>query len=243
MLVEKDALVLVSGGLDSLVLLSYLTKVYPRNRIMALTYDYGQKNVAEIRAAEDQTHFFGISDHIVADASSLFDPFRSNSALLTPRVEIPKGLTPFLDGLPATYVPGRNLVFLAGAVSFALSENIPNIYVAFIAAHSPNPEFRGYPDAGIEFLQSLQETVFLLGGVLLHAPFADFDKTQVTRLGLELGAPFDMSLSCFDPVIDDDHPEAFPRACGQCDACAARLAAFEAIGTPDHAPYVALPAV
>jgi len=233
---SKQVLVLLSGGLDSAVLATYLTKVYQKGDIVAVTFDYGQKNAAEIDYAIRQCRFLGISDHRLIEITPIFDGYESKSALLTPKVPIPHGLPQFRDGIPETYVPGRNLVFLSSAITMALALEIPHIYVAFISANdSTNSNFRGYPDAGIEFLGLMQEVVFSLGSVILQAPFADFTKTQVVRLGLDLGAPFHLSLSCFDPhhVVRTD--EAL--ACGNCDACTARLAAFDSVGAPDPAPY------
>lgn len=232
----RRAVVLLSGGVDSATVLALAR----RNgyRVYALSVRYGQRNAIELEAARAAAAQ-GVEQHVeVAVELGLF-----GGSSLTADSDIPKAPS-FAernrDPVPSTYVPGRNTVFLSLALAWAETLGADDI---FMGIHASNRG--GYPDCRPEFVSAFER----LAGVAtnrgldgnpprIHTPFLSggWSKSQIVRLGLELGVDYGLTRTCFDP---SDRGEA----CGHCDACLLRLQGFSEAGEEDPAPYLARGAV
>ena len=218
------AVVIVSGGIDSTTLLyKTLKKGY---KVSALTFNYGQKHVKEIESAK---YFCEALDtpHKVVDLTSIKD-LLSGSALTDPGVQIPNvpETAEHYDTLKATIVPNRNAIFLSIAVGFAVSTGSDHIY--FGAHHSD----RGvYPDCRKEFVEALQVTERLATdnpALEIDAPFVEVEKSEIVKLGAELGVPFEKTWTCY-------HGGGIH--CGACSSCRERKRAFRESGVKDPTEY------
>jgi 7-cyano-7-deazaguanine synthase len=224
----KHAIVLLSGGLDSATTLAIaITEGY---ETYALSFDYGQKHRIEIEAARRVAESLGANEHrIVKIDNQLF----SKSAL-TDDVDVPKKRTEqeIGAGVPVTYVPARNTIFLAHALAWA--EVIPAGHI-FIGVNAI--DYSGYPDCRPEFI-ALFETMANIGTKAaaegfrfqIHAPLVKFSKAQIIRKALELDVDLSLTHSCYDPAPDG-------RACGECDSCLLRLKGFREAGVADPIQY------
>ena len=216
------AVVLASGGLDSCV----TTAVARREFDVAMYHaNYGQRTLTrELQAFRAQAAFYQVTSTLEVDllylgeigGSSLTDLSR---AVPTEEVEPP--------GIPSTYVPFRNTNLLAGAVAWA---EVLQAEAVFIGANVlDNP---GYPDCRPEYFQAFNRLIALgtrpETRIRIQTPLIDLDKARIVRLGLELGAPLELTWSCYQDDV---------RACGQCSSCRLRLKGFAAAGVPDPAPY------
>lgn len=222
------AVVLLSGGLDSATTLA--VAVAEGWEVMALTVDYGQRHLTELRAAEQIASQFGVAHEVVRVELGRF----GGSALTDPAIEVPKGReieTIGAAGIPVTYVPARNTVLLALALAAAEASGSSDVFIGVNAV-----DYSGYPDCRPEFVRAF-ETLAKVGtraGVegapfRIHAPLISMSKADIVRKGLELGVDFASTVSCYDHT-----PEG---ACGRCDACTLRLRAFADVGVPDPARY------
>jgi 7-cyano-7-deazaguanine synthase len=216
------AVVLASGGLDSCVTIAVARQQYD----LALFHaNYGQRTLTrELQAFRDQAKFYQVTSTLEVDllylgeigGSSLTDLAR---AVPTDAVESP--------GIPSTYVPFRNTNLLAAAVAWA---EVIKAEVVFIGANVlDNP---GYPDCRPQYFQAFNRLIELgtrpETHIRLRTPLIDLDKAGIVRLGLELGAPLELTWSCYQDDV---------RACGQCSSCRLRLKGFAAAGVPDPIPY------
>jgi 7-cyano-7-deazaguanine synthase len=215
------ALVLLSGGLDSAVC-ALLAKREGRS-VSALTIAYGQRHALEVERARVLGSTLGLEAHEVAELpAGLF----AGSALTDPAVGVPHGRS--IDAsIPATYVPARNLVFLAMAAAAAEARGIGEVWIGINAV-----DYSGYPDCRPEFVAAFQET--LARGtrpgtegrpVRVVAPLQDRSKREIVLLGRDLGLDFSLTWSCYDPGPDG-------RPCGRCDACVLRRKGFDEAGIP-----------
>lgn len=221
------AVVLLSGGLDSMV-----TAALARERgfgVHALTIDYGQRHARELRSAKAIAGALGVARHVELP----LDLTRFGGSALTDRdLAVPKaGVT---DGIPVTYVPARNLVFLALTTAFAESSGASDIFIGVNAL-----DYSGYPDCRPEFIASFTETARLgtREGVdgrpfKIHAPLQDMTKADIARECVRLGLDPAMSWSCYDPTPED-------QACGLCDSCRLRRKGFAEAGLEDTISYAA----
>ena len=219
------AVVLLSGGLDSATAAAWATsKGY---RLSALSIDYGQRHRCELDAAKNVAASLGISDHVVLpiDLAAF-----GGSALVDPSMPVPKNRSDADIGLgiPVTYVPARNTVFLSLALAMAESRGAGAIVLGVNAI-----DYSGYPDCRPEFLAAFGEVARLgtKAGVEgrpieLVAPLVTLSKAEIIRLGLSLGLDYGLTTSCYDPDIDG-------RPCGRCDSCLLRAAGFAAVGATD----------
>ena len=219
------AVVLLSGGLDSATAAAWATsKGY---RLSALSIDYGQRHRCELDAAKNVAASLGISDHVVLpiDLAAF-----GGSALVDPSMPVPKNRSDADIGLgiPVTYVPARNTVFLSLALAMAETRGVGAILLGVNAI-----DYSGYPDCRPEFLAAFAEVARLgtKAGVEgrpieLVAPLVTLSKAEIIRLGLSLGLDYGLTTSCYDPDIDG-HP------CGRCDSCLLRAAGFAAVGATD----------
>ncbi len=225
---NKKAVVLLSGGIDSAVASALANKA--GYNLFGLSFDYGQRHKVELTAAKK------IADHLHF-ARHLIFPLPLNlfggSALLGDS-EVPKGRTDseIQTGIPSTYVPGRNLIFLAIAIAWAETLSADAV---IIGAHTI--DYSGYPDCRPEFLDSFQRSANLATKagteqrlIRVWPPLIHLGKAEIIKTGSELGLDFSLTFSCYDP-------DEQGRACGLCDSCLIRKKAFQAADIPDPTLY------
>ena len=226
----KSAVVLLSGGLDSATAAAWAANA--GYRLSALSIDYGQRHRCELEAARGVARALRITDHVtLAIDLAVF----GGSALVDPAAPVPKGRSDdeIGQGIPVTYVPARNTVFLSLALAMAEARGAGAIVLGVNAI-----DYSGYPDCRPEFLDAFQE-VARLGtkagvegrAIELVAPLATLSKAEIIRLGLSLGLDYGLTTSCYDP-------DGQGRPCGRCDSCLLRAAGFAAVGASD--PRVSL---
>jgi len=214
------AVVLVSGGLDSATVLALA--IAAGARCYALTFDYGQRHRAELEAARRVAQQLGATDHRVV---KLDIGWMGGSALTDSRLSVPHASSP---GIPITYVPARNTVFLSIALGWAEVLGASDIYIGANAV-----DYSGYPDCRPEFIRSFESLANLATragvegkGFHVHAPLMSMHKHEIIRTGTRLGVDYSLTLSCYDPDTAG-HP------CGRCDACRLRAQGFAEAGVPD----------
>lgn len=216
------AVVLLSGGMDSAV-----TVAVARSEgyaVHALSFDYGQRHRVELTAARRTGSALGVARHHLVDVD--LTQF-GGSALTDPGIQVPRhdDASEIGDGIPVTYVPARNTIFLSYALALAETTGARNIFIGV------NVQDRGgYPDCRPEYLAAFERMAGLAtaaGAVTIHAPLAGMSKTEIIQWGLELGVDFSLTHSCYDPAA------AVP--CGRCDACLLRAAAFAELSLRDGA--------
>jgi 7-cyano-7-deazaguanine synthase len=226
---QPNAVVLLSGGLDSTTTLAIAKS--RGFRIHAMTFRYGQRHQAEIEAARRVATQFDVSEHVVVEIDlRLFE-----GSALTSDLEVPKGRTigEMGHGIPITYVPARNTIFLSFALAWAEVLKAEDIFIGVNAL-----DYSGYPDCRPEYIEAYQRMANLATreGVegrqrlTIHTPLIDLTKGQIVRRGLELGVDFGVTSTCYDPSPTGE-------ACGECDACLLRLKGFAENGMKDPAPY------
>ena len=225
----KNAVVLLSGGLDSTTVLAIAkSEGYAP---YALSFAYGQRHVAELDAARRVAEAAGVAGHVVAE----IDLRVFGGSALTADIDVPKGRSEgeIGAGIPITYVPARNTIFLSFALAYAETLEASDIFVGVNAL-----DYSGYPDCRPEYIEAFARMANLAtkAGVegtqklKVHAPLMELTKEGIIRRGLELGVDYSATQSCYDP-------DQAGRACGACDACQLRLRGFAAVGIADPAPY------
>ncbi len=218
------AVVLVSGGLDSATTLAIARE--RGHRCHALSFDYGQRHAVELGAARRVGKALGAVEHrVLAMPIGEF----GHSALTDPSIAVPEQAG---TGIPVTYVPARNTVFLACALGYAEVVGAPHIYIGVNAV-----DYSGYPDCRPEFIQAFESMANLATKaavegrrVRIHAPLIEMTKADIIRRGIALGVDYTMTVSCYQP-----DPEG--RACGRCDSCRLRREGFEQAGVADPTRY------
>jgi 7-cyano-7-deazaguanine synthase len=225
------AVVLLSGGLDSTTTLAISKNL--GYELYALTFGYGQRHALEVEAARRIAAHFSVAQHVEVQ----FDLRLFGGSALTADIEVPKGraLAEMAHGIPVTYVPARNTVFLSFALAWAEVLESEDIFIGVNAL-----DYSGYPDCRPEYIEAYQQMANLAtkAGVegrqrlTIHTPLIHLSKAQIIRKGLELGVDYSLTLSCYDPSPDG-------KACRHCDACLLRLKGFKENGSPDPAPYQA----
>ena len=222
------ALVLFSGGVDSTTCLAIAVDKYGADEVLALSVSYGQKHSRELEAARAIAARYGVK-HRELDLSVMFEG--SDCSLLMGSTEdIPEESyseqLKKTDGKPvSTYVPFRNGLFLASAASIALSQGCTEIYYG---AHADDAAGNAYPDCSQDFNDAINRAIYLGSGneLTVVAPFIGMNKAQVVSKGLSLGAPYELTWSCY---------EGGNKPCGKCGTCIDRAAAFAANGIADPA--------
>ena len=218
-----DSVAIVSGGMDSVTMLHQLVKIDGLQPAV-ITFIYGQKHEKEIAYAQAQTALLGCTEHLVLDLA-LLRPLFARSALIAADVAVPDVEAVRGDPQPPTYVPNRNMIFLALAVAYAETHGAADVYYG-----AQSHDMYGYWDTTPEFLARLNEVYGLnrKTAVNIKAPLVNHAKTDILRLGLELEVDFAQTWSCY---------EGEEAACGRCPTCAERLQAFENLGLVDPLPY------
>lgn len=222
------AVVLLSGGLDSAVTLAIA--LHEGHACVTLSLDYAQRHRAELDAAVRVSRALGAREHRVLRIDP--DAFRG-SALTEETIRVPKGRRAHeMTGIPDTYVPARNLVFLSLALGVAEAIGARDLYIG-----ANEVDYSGYPDCRRAFLDSFRRTANLAtrAGVSgdptrVHAPLLDMTKAEIIARGDALGVDFALTHSCYDP-------DPRGRACGACDSCTLRREGFEHAGVPDPTVY------
>ncbi len=219
----SDCVAIVSGGMDSVTLLHYLVK---REKLepAVITFIYGQKHEREIACARSQTAALGCQDHLILDLS-LLRPLFATSALVSDLIQVPDVEDVLGDPQPPTYVPNRNMIFLALAAAYAETNQVSEVYYG-AQAH----DMYGYWDTTPDFLETLNQVYGLnrKTTIQIKAPLVNYTKTDILRLGLELGVDYGQTWSCY---------EGKETACGRCPTCAERLQAFANLDMTDPLPY------
>lgn len=219
----ESAVVLLSGGMDSSTLLHYVVRRLRVPQVHALSFIYGQKHVREMEAARWQARAAGATAHEVVDLGFFAGLVGPGSALTKHGPEVPDlaALPEAERDQPVTYVPHRNLILLALAAAYAEARRIRDVFYG-----AQTQDRYGYWDCTLDFLERLNATLALnrRRAVTIHAPFLALRKRETLALGLELGADFAHTWSCY-------RGGAAP--CGACPACVERAAAFAALGRAD----------
>jgi len=226
----NKAVVLLSGGLDSATALAEAKAA--GFEVYALTVLYGQRHAVEREAARRVAGAIGVARHV----EQTLDLRAFGGSALTDDIAVPKGRDEAAmgAGIPVTYVPARNTVFLALALAWAEALGAFDLFVGVNCV-----DYSGYPDCRPEFIRAFENLANLAtkagvegsGRFRVHAPLLTMTKDQIILRGHELGVDYSLTHSCYDPAPDG-------RSCGRCDSCTLRLAAFARLGLTDPAPYV-----
>ena len=221
----KKAVVLLSGGLDS------STAVYLAKKegfeVYAVSFDYGQRHDKELNCAKNVAEKAGVKEHVIVTTNM---NVWGGSALTDKSIEVPEGKEDSKD-IPVTYVPARNMIFLAYAASYAEAIGAQDIFIGVSEV-----DYSGYVDCREEFINAMENAInhgtvcAVEQGrkIKIHAPFLNMTKAEEIKLGMELGVDYSLTWSCYKG-------EAF--ACGTCDSCMLRLKAFEEAGYKDPVEY------
>ena len=221
---KKKAVVLLSGGLDSATTLAIAKE--QGYECYALSFRYGQRHCSELAAAQRVVHAIGVEDHktITIDLGGI-----GGSALTDTSIPLPDQLE---EGIPVTYVPARNTLFLSFALGWAEVLNASDIFIGVNAV-----DYSGYPDCRPEFIQSFEKLASLatkagVEGAKFHiqTPLISLSKADIIKEGIRLGVDYSLTVSCY--AADDEG-----RACGVCDSCRLRKAGFENAGIDDPTIY------
>jgi 7-cyano-7-deazaguanine synthase len=221
----KPAVCLLSGGIDSATCLAFARR--EGFACYALSFDYGQRHRSELNAAAQVAASLGAAQHLVAP----IDLRAFGGSALTADIAVPKsGLAP---GIPVTYVPARNTVFLSFALAWAEVLSSSDIFIGVNAI-----DYSGYPDCRPEFIAAFERMANLATKagvegrtrVKIHTPLIQLSKCEIIKLGAELGVDFRLTHSCYDP-------DEQGRSCGLCDSCRLRRKGFEEAGLRDPLEY------
>jgi len=219
-----NAVALVSGGLDSATALAVAR--HEGFVCHALSVDYGQRHAAELDAARRVAEHLQVAEHRIMriDTAGI-----GGSALTDSRIDVPRTPT---SGIPVTYVPARNALFLALALGWAEILTARDIFIGVNAV-----DYSGYPDCRPEFVAAFEQLANLAtragvegAGFRIHAPLIAMTKGEIIERGRELGVDYSLTVSCYCA-------DAAGRACGTCDSCRLRSAGFASIGIPDPTRY------
>lgn len=218
------AIVLLSGGLDSATTLAMATD--SGYECYAMSFAYGQRHHIELSAAAAVARHSGVAEHRVVNIDlAAF----GGSALTDRSIAVPEAPT---TGIPVTYVPARNTVFLALAMAWSEVLGARDIFIGVNAV-----DYSGYPDCRPEFIAAFQAMARLASkagvegsGVRIHAPLMELSKSEIVRRGMALGVDYGLTVSCYQP-------DASGRACGKCDSCRLRAEGFAQAGVTDPTIY------
>ena len=226
---RKKAVVLLSGGLDSTTTLAIARD--EGYDTYAMSFRYGQRHTVELQCAQNIAKAFGVKKHMVVD----IDLRTFGASALTADIEVPKHRsdTEMETGIPITYVPARNTIFLSYALAYAEVLRADTIFIGVNAL-----DYSGYPDCRPEYINAYETMANLAtqAGVegktklRIRTPLIDKTKAEIIQIGAALGVDYSLTLSCYDP-------DAEGRACGGCDSCLLRKRGFKEAGIPDPTLY------
>jgi 7-cyano-7-deazaguanine synthase len=225
---SRKAVVLLSGGLDSATALAIAKD--DGFEPYAITFRYGQRHGVELEAAKEVVAKGGVAEHIEIE----IDLRLIGGSALTDDIEVPKGreLEEMSEGIPVTYVPARNTVFLSFGLAWAEVLEADDVFIGVNAL-----DYSGYPDCRPEYIAAYEEMANLAtkrgvegSRLRIHTPLIDLTKAQIIQRGTELGVDYSITRSCYDPSPAGE-------ACGACDSCLLRLKGFAENGLSDPAPY------
>ncbi|KIQ02644.1 MULTISPECIES: 7-cyano-7-deazaguanine synthase QueC [Pseudomonas] len=221
---EKKAVILLSGGLDSATVVAMARE--QGYSCYSMSFDYGQRHRSELQAAERVARQLGVVEHKVIGMNL---GGIGGSALTDSSIDVPQSPT---TGIPVTYVPARNTVFLALALGWAEVLEAQDIFIGVNAV-----DYSGYPDCRPEFVEAFERVANLatrMGvegqSIRIQAPLQMMSKAEIVQEGSRLGVDYGLTVSCY--LADDDG-----RACGKCDSCRLRSAGFAAAAVPDPTRY------
>ena len=226
MAIPKKAVCLLSGGLDSSTCLALARR--EGYACYALSFDYGQRHRHELEAAAHIASHFGAERHLITKIG--LDAFGGSA--LTADIAVPKSrsIDEMSHGIPITYVPARNTIFLSFALAWAEVLGSSDILIGVNAL-----DYSGYPDCRPEYIEAYERMANLatkagvegLARLTIHTPLLQLSKAKIVELARELRVPFGLTFSCYDP-------DPYGRPCGQCDACLLRRKGFEEAGVEDR---------
>lgn len=224
----KIGVVLFSGGLDSTTVVAYAQ--HEGYAVHTLSFDYGQRHLSELKAATRTAAAMRVAQHIIIPLST--DVFKG-SALTDKNINVPDMKKNTEDkNIPITYVPGRNILFLSYALSYAESVGASDIFIGASAI-----DYSGYPDCRPEFFDAYQRMANLgtkrgveQGDIRIHTPLLKLSKAQTIALGASLGVDYSTTVSCYNANAQGE-------ACGSCDSCGLRIKGFQEAGVPDVTRY------
>jgi len=225
----KKAIVLLSGGLDSTTVLAIARS--EKYDIYCLSFNYGQRHIAELTASKKVVKAFDVENHLIIDIDlSVF----GNSAL-TQNIKVPKNRTKseINNKIPVTYVPARNTIFLSYAIAWAEVLDASDIFIGVNAI-----DYSGYPDCRPEFINAFEHMASLATKkgveekhkIKIQTPLINLSKAEIIKKGIELKVDYSLTHSCYDPLYDG-------KACGSCDSCILRKNGFTKAGTKDPVLY------
>jgi 7-cyano-7-deazaguanine synthase len=219
------AVILLSGGLDSATVLAIAKSEGRECHVLSIVY--GQRHAIELVAAKRVASAIGVAEHVVYP----LDLRVFGASALTSDIAVPKDAVG-APGIPVTYVPARNTIFLSLALGYAEAREAAEVWIGVNALDSS-----GYPDCRPEFIEAFQQVMWsgTRSGVEHHeprlvAPLLLMNKAEIIRRGVSLGVDYSMTHSCYDPAPDG-------HACGHCDSCLLRRKGFEEAGVPDPTKY------
>ena len=229
---RRKAIILLSGGIDS----ATAAAIAQRDRfdLHALTFRYGQRHEREIESAKKVATWLRVEEHLIIESG-----LRAiGGSALTDRIEVPKGrsTSEIEHGVPVTYVPARNTIFLAYGMALAERTGASDIFFG-----ANQLDYSGYPDCREEYVHAFEKMANLAtkaameGKVQLkiHTPLIQMKKAEIIKQGNELGLDYSLTWSCYDPTVDG-------KACALCDSCQLRLKGFKEAGLSDPIPYAAV---
>lgn len=226
---DKKAVILLSGGLDSTTTLAIAK--YEGYECYAMTFRYGQRHDFELNQAKLIAKEFEVADHVIVDVN-----LRAfGGSALTDDIDVPKSnsIDEVGDEIPVTYVPARNTIFLSFALAYAETLEADTIFIGVNAL-----DYSGYPDCRPEYIKAYQRMANLATktsvegkrSIKIRAPLINLTKAEIIRKGVELNVDYSLTHSCYDP-------DEQGRACGRCDSCLLRKNGFEEAGIPDPTEY------
>ncbi|KPK26295.1 MAG: 7-cyano-7-deazaguanine synthase [Nitrospira bacterium SG8_3] len=227
---KNKAIVLSSGGLDSTTAMAMARE--EGYEIYSLSFRYGQRHALELEAAQRVAKALGAKEHLVMD----IDLARIGGSALTDDLDVPKARTDeeIKKGIPVTYVPARNTIFLSYALAWAEVVGASDVFLGVNAI-----DYSGYPDCRPEYIKAFEHLASLatkagaegLTPIRIRAPLMQMTKAQIIQKGVALGVDYRMTHSCYDPSADG-------KACGCCDSCLLRRKGFREAGVADPTDYI-----
>jgi 7-cyano-7-deazaguanine synthase len=231
MTASKKAVVLLSGGLDSTTTLAIARSA--GYELYAMSFRYGQRHSMELESASGVAKAMGVERHLIVD----FDLRAIGGSALTDQIDVPKerSTEEMASGIPITYVPARNTIFLSFALAWAEVLGAQDIFIGVNAL-----DYSGYPDCRPEYIEAFEKMARLAtkAGVegsmrlKIHTPLIAMTKAEIIKTGLQLGVNYSLTHSCYDPTAEGP-------ACGKCDSCRLRLKGFAEAGVSDPLRYAA----